>query len=125
MRRAGTRNTRQATRPAMSLFLYLLYRAYRIISWSTYWTRRGFTIVGQAVFGAACVAVVTAFDMDGAVGYQAVVPLAAVLFIAFAFSFWFRVAFAVERKLPRIATAGQPFTYRVTLKNLTRKPQAG
>jgi len=109
----------------MSLLLRLLYRAYRVISWSTYWTKRRFTMVGQAVFGAVCVAVVTAFDMDGAVGYQAVVPLAAVLFIAFVFSFRFRVAFHVERKLPRVATAGQPFRYRVLVKNLTRWNQAG
>jgi uncharacterized protein (DUF58 family) len=109
----------------MSFFLHLLYRAYRLITWSTYWTKRRFTITGQAILGAVCVALVTAMDIDGAVGYQAVIPLAAVMLIAFLFSFRFRAVFELERKLPRIATAGQPFTYRVTVKNLTRKNQAG
>lgn len=109
----------------MSFFLHVLYRAYRIVTWSTYWTKRRFTIVGQAVLGAVCVAVVTALDVDGAVGYQAVIPLAAVLLIAFLFSFRFRATFELERKLPRLATAGQPFTYRVTVKNLTKKNQTG
>lgn len=109
----------------MSPLLRVIYRIYRVSTWSTHWTRRRFTIVGQALLGAVLVALVTAFDADGAVGYQAVIPLGAVLLIAVAFSFGFRGSFAVERKLPRIATAGQPFTYRVAVKNLTRKQQAG
>jgi uncharacterized protein (DUF58 family) len=109
----------------MSLFLRPLYRLYRLITWITYWTKRRFTVVGQGVLGALCVAVVTAADVDGAVGYQAVVPLAAVLLIAFVFSFRFRAAFEIERKLPRVVTAGQPLQYRVTVKNLTRRLQAG
>lgn len=109
----------------MSLLLHLLYRSYRIITWSTYFTSRRFTVVGQGVLGAVLVALVTAMDVDGAVGYQAVIPLCAVLLIAFVFSLRFRAAFAVERKLPRVVTAGQAFQYRVAVKNLTPKPQAG
>jgi hypothetical protein len=109
----------------MGLFLRFLYRAYRVITWSTYWTNRRFTVVGQGVFGAVCVALVTAMDVDGAVGYQAVIPLGAVLLIAFFCSLYFRASFEIERKLPRVVTAGQPFNYRVAVKNLTRKTQAG
>ncbi len=109
----------------MGLLLRLLYRAYRIVTWATFWTRRRFTILGQAVLGGLLVAMTTAFDVDGAVGYQAVIPLAAVLFIAFLFSFRFRVRFEIERKLPRVASAGQPLSYRVQIRNLTRQRQAG
>lgn len=109
----------------MSFLLRPLYRLYRIITWSTYWTTRRFTAVGQGVLGAVCVALVTALDVDGAVGYQALIPLAAVLFLAFVFSLRFRAGFEVERKLPRVVTAGQAFSYRVTVKNLTRQLQTG
>lgn len=109
----------------MSLFIRLLYHLYRIVTWSTYWTKRRYTVLGQAVLGGLMVALTTAFDVDGAVGYQAVIPLAAVLVIAFVFSFRFPAAFALERKLPRVATAGHAFHYRVAIKNLTRQTQAG
>ncbi len=109
----------------MRLLLRPLYLVYRLITWSTYWAKRRFTVVGQAILGAVCVAIVTAADVDGAVGYQAVIPLAAVLLIAVVLSFRFRARFELERKLPRVATAGQILSYRVTVKNLTRQSQSG
>jgi uncharacterized protein (DUF58 family) len=109
----------------MNPVLHILYRLYRLSTGLTHWVQRRFTIVGQAAFGAMCVAVVTALDMDGASGYQAVVPLAAVLVVAFIFSIRFRIKLGLDRQLPRVATAGTPFTYRVSVQNLTNKPQAG
>lgn len=109
----------------MGFFLRFLYRGYRIVTWSTYFTKRRFTVVGQGMLGAVCVAAVTAMDVDGAVGYQAVIPLGAVLLIGFVFSLRFRAAFEIERKLPRVVTAGQAFHYQVAIKNLTRQQQAG
>jgi uncharacterized protein (DUF58 family) len=105
--------------------IYLLYRLYRLATWLTHVTRRRFTILGRALLGAVCVAITTAFDVDGASGYQAVVPIAGVLFIAVVCGFRFRSAFEVERKLARVASVGQPFRYRVNVTNRTRKPQAG
>ena len=111
----------------MNLFLRLLYAGYRSITWATYWTKRRFTIVGQAVLGASLVAMFASLDADSAVGYQAFMPLVVVVFIAllFGFGFWFRVRFAVERRLPRLATVGQPLAYQVRVKNLTKHKQAG
>jgi uncharacterized protein (DUF58 family) len=109
----------------MNPVLHILYRLYRLSSAVTHWVHRRFTLVGQAVFGAVCVAVVTALDIDGASGYQAVVPLAAVLVVAFVCSVRFKIKLAVERHLPRVATAGTPFTYRVAVQNLTPKNQTG
>src|SRR5690606_33607989 len=79
----------------------------------------------QAAFGAVCVAGVTALDIDGASGYQAVVPLAAVLVVAFVCSVRFRIKLTVERQLPRVATAGAPVTYRVAVQTRNPKNQAG
>ena len=41
------------------------------------------------------------------------------------FGFGFRAGFQVERHLPRVATAGHPLAYRISVKNLTRKKQSG
>lgn len=109
----------------MNLFLRLLYQVYRTITWSTYWTRRRFTIVGRAVLGAACVALFASLDADNAVGYQAFMPLLAILALALIFGLRFRVQFSAERRLPRIASAGHPFSYRVVLKNRTNQRQTG
>jgi len=105
--------------------LWLLYRVYRFGTWLTYNIRRRFTMLGRALLGAVCVAITTAFDVDGASGYQAVVPIAGVLFIAIVFGFRFRATFAVERRIPRIASVGQTCRYRVLIRNETRRRQAG
>ncbi len=109
----------------MNLALRLLYRAYRIISWSTYWAKRRYTLVGQAMLGGMLVALFAGLDVENAVGYQAFTILVALLLLAHLFSLRFRGAFAAERSLPRVATAGQPFTYHITVSNLTDRPQAG
>ncbi len=109
----------------MTLFLHLLYRAYRLITWSTFWTKRRFTIMGHAMIAGVMVAVFTGLDAESAVGYQMFMPLFVLLLIALLFAFGFRAVFQVERHLPRVVTAGQPITYRVSVKNLTRKNQPG
>ena len=40
--------------------LRLLYRAYRVITWSTYWTKRRYTLPGQAMLGGVLVALTIA-----------------------------------------------------------------
>ncbi len=54
----------------MTPLLYLLYRSYRLISWATYFARRRFTVVGNAILGGICVALVTAGDMDSALAIK-------------------------------------------------------
>lgn len=111
----------------MNLFLRVLYVGYRAYTRITYWTKRRFTIVGQAVLGATVVALVASTDSDNAVGYQAFMPLALVVGSALLFgSRWgFRPHFAVERRLPKLATVGHPLTYQVRIKNLTARRQVG
>ena len=109
----------------MSLVLRVLYRGYRFISWLTYWTRRRFTVAGQAMLGGLMVAMFSGLDVENAVGYQAFTLLLALLFLAVVFSLRFRVALTMERLLPRVASVGQPFTYRIAIRNLTGKSQSG
>jgi len=118
------RPTRRWLSP-LTPILWLVYRSYRFFSWSTYWTKRRYTPAGQAMLGGVMVAMISGLDVENAVGYQAFTVLLALLLIAMVFSLRFRAAFSVERILPRVATAEQPFTYRVVVRNLTDKIQAG
>jgi uncharacterized protein (DUF58 family) len=109
----------------VNLTLRILYHFYRLFSWSRYWATRRFTRAGLAVLGGACVATTLALDPENTVGYQAFTLLLGILLAALLFGGGFRAAFAGERLLPRFGTVGQPFTYRVTVRNLTRKNQTG
>ena len=109
----------------MNFLFKFLYRGYRFLTWSTYWTKRRYTLAGQGMLGGVLVAMFSGLDVENAVGYQAFTLLLALLFIAMVFSLRFRVSFAIERLLPRVASAGQPFTYRVIVKNLTKVSQSG
>jgi len=109
----------------VNFFLWFFYLGYRFISWSSYWTRRRYTTAGQAVAGGVVVAMISGLDVENAVGYQAFTLLLAMLLLAVGFSLRFRVRFAVERRLPRVATAEQPFRYRVVVQNLTSRVQSG
>ena len=106
-------------------FLFLLFRAYRTATWLTYWTQRRFTVAGQAMLGATIVALFAGMDSDNAVGYQAFIPLLGLMLISLCFRFGFRATFQFERHLPRVATAGSPVSYRIAVRNLTRKRQVG
>jgi uncharacterized protein (DUF58 family) len=106
-------------------FLFLLYRTYRTATWLTFWTKRRFTVAGQAMLGATIVALFAGMDSDNAVGYQAFIPLLGLMLISLCFRFGFRADFLIERRLPRVATAGSPVKYPLAVKNLTTKKQAG
>src|SRR6266545_4174893 len=109
----------------MNPILRFLYLLYRVFSWSRYWAARRFTRVGLAVFGAFLLTGLMGFDTENSVAYQAFMLLLALLAVAFLFSWFFKLRFAVERSLPRFGTAERPFNYRVVVRNLTPKIQAG
>ena len=109
----------------MNPILRFLYLLYRVFSWSRYWAARRLTRPGLVVAGALLLTGVMGFDTENSVAYQAFLPLLALLVVAFPFSWFFKVRFAVERSLPRFGTAGRPFNYRVVVRNRTPKTQAG
>lgn len=63
--------------------------------------------------------------MENTVIYQTFTLLFAFLISSAIFSYFFRGKFSITRSLPRFATAGQPLRYRVSIKNLTARPQNG
>lgn len=110
----------------MNIFFFrILYPIYRIISWMRYWESRRFTRAGQTLLVGGCVAAMLGFDPENSVGYQGFTLLLGMLLVAVLFCVRFKVSFAAERLLPRFGTVGQPLTYRVRVRNLTRKSQKG
>jgi len=107
-------------------FIYRgLYRIYRVISASWYWSRRRLTPAGFCVAGALLATGSVGLDVDNTVTYQAFSLLQAFLILAFAVSWFFRARFSIQRSLPRLVTAGRPLGYQVRVKNLTARPQNG
>jgi uncharacterized protein (DUF58 family) len=103
----------------------LFYRIYRVISAAWYWAHRRFTLPGLCVAGGMVIASGVGTDIENNVAYQLFAVLLAFLILAFAGNRFFRAKFSATRSLPRFGTAGQPFHYRVLIKNLTASPQYG
>ena len=109
----------------MSFTYRFLYRLYRLFTGAWFRAERRFTRTGLVLLGAMGVAAVLGFDPENTVGYQAFTLLAGFVLVAVGGGLGFKASFAAERLLPRFGTVGQPFHYRVRLRNLTRKHQAG
>jgi uncharacterized protein (DUF58 family) len=108
----------------MNLIWRVVYRSYRFFSWLRYWTQRRFTRAGWVVLASLFVTTVMGMDTDNMVAYQGFSLLLMLLLLAFGFSRFFRMNFSVVRLLPRFGTVGKPFTYRVSVRNLTSKTQS-
>ncbi len=109
----------------MKVFWRILYRAYRLVSWSRYWGGRRFTRAGIGLLIAVIVAAMMGPDTENNVAYQAFTLLICLLLVSIAFTWSFRARFAAVRLLPRFGTVGTPFSYRVSVRNQTRRIQSG
>jgi uncharacterized protein (DUF58 family) len=90
-----------------------------------YWLPRRFAPAGLAVSGALFVAAVVGTDTENTVAYQGFALLLFLLLVAIGFSWRFRLRFSATRWLPRFGTVGEPLSYRISVRNLTRQTQAG
>ena len=93
------------------------YRFFRFISAVTYWANRRFTAAGALVISATVMTGALGVDTTQSAAYQAFGFLAALLAAAALCLPLLRARVHVERELPRVATAGEPFTYRVRVSN--------
>lgn len=106
------------------MLVRVLYRGYLLGRRVTAWLQRRFTPAGGFVLvGLALTA--TASDPEHTLGWQAFVVLAAMLGMAVLMTPFFRGKFAVQRHGPRFATAGEPFSLRIRVANLSGRPQRG
>jgi len=103
----------------------VLYRLFVLGYKIQQWLLRRFTPVGLGLLVSLAGAILIGLDTKQTVAYQIVTFVLAILFIAIAFGFYFRYRFSAQRNLPRFATVGIKFIYRVTITNKTKQKQPG
>jgi uncharacterized protein (DUF58 family) len=94
--------------------LYLLLRAFSALDHAL---RERLTGAGWLALGAAGAAGAAGLDTTQNTSYQAATLLAALLLLAWAVGLAFRAHIEARRELPRYATAGEPFSYVVSVAN--------
>lgn len=102
-----------------------LYGSYRLSSAFTWWWRRRFTPGGWLVLLGIVATGMMGVDTNLSLAYQAFVFLCLLLIAALAGTQFSRAQVEAERTLPRFGSVGQPVEFRLTMRNLTAKPQRG
>src|SRR4030095_4935755 len=93
------------------------YRIFRTVAAASYWANRRLTHAGMVVCAGAVLTAALGVDTTQSVAYQAFGFLAALMLVAALCLTSVRTRVGVERELPRVATAGEPFTYRARIRN--------
>ena len=86
---------------------------------------RRLTRAGMLVGGVLIATAALGADTNQTVAYRIFGFAAALLVVAWAGALLQRGRYTVERKLPRVVTAGEPFQYRVAVGNLANAPRDG
>lgn len=100
----------------------LIFAALRVVGALDHWVRERLTLAGWLVLGTGVGAAAAGLDTNLTVTYRAFTFLAALIALSWAASLVFRARVEARRETPRYATAGEPFSYRVTLSNLGSGP---
>ena len=100
----------------------LTYAGLRALSALQHFGSERLTHTGWLVLGAAATAAALGIDTSRTMSYQAFTFGAALLLVAFVVARFFRVRASVAREMPRYATAGERFEYRVVVHNEGRRP---
>ena len=103
----------------------LIFSAIRVVGALDHRLRERLTLAGWLVVGAGGAAAAAGLDTNLTVTYRAFTFLAALIALSWAASLLFRARIEARRELPRYATAGEPFSYRVSVANLGTRPLAG
>ena len=103
----------------------LIFSALRVVGALDHWLRERLTLAGWLVLGTGVAAAAAGLDTNLTVTYRAFTFLAALITLSWAASLLFRARVDARREMPRYATAGEPFSYRVTLSNLGAGPLYG
>ena len=98
-----------------------LYKQYSRVYRYELWMRRHFTANGHLLLVLLLAAGIIGVDTQSSTTYQLFVFLLVLLIFALAGSCFNRLKVAVNRQLPRYATAGEKLSYAVTVTNLTKK----
>jgi uncharacterized protein (DUF58 family) len=102
-----------------------VYRQFRVTSRMQWWLGRRLTPPGRLAAGALLATMVFGPNTRLTVGYQAFALLFALLGVAVVCSLARPRPLEVRRHLPRYATAGEPLSYHVVLRNPGRRRRRG
>jgi uncharacterized protein (DUF58 family) len=93
------------------------YFVFRLVTGVTFWAERRFTAAGALLLTCAVMAGAIGVDTTQSIAYQAFALFACLLATAALTLPFLRGRVKVERELPRTATVGDAFTYRVRVSN--------
>jgi len=94
------------------------YRLFRAVAAAVHWSSRRFTPAGVLVLSGVVVTGAVGADTTQSVAYQVFALMFALIAVSVLCLPLLRTRVTVERELPRLATAGEPFTYRLRVANL-------
>ena len=93
------------------------YRAFRAVGALLYWANRRLTMAGILVVSGIVISGAVGVDTTLSLAFQTFSLLLALVAVSILCVPWVRTRVGAERELPRVATAGEPFTYRLRLTN--------
>jgi uncharacterized protein (DUF58 family) len=102
-----------------------LLRQYRKVYRYDSWMRHHFTVTGHLILVFMVAAAVFGIDTKHSNTYQLFVFLFIILIFSLLNSVFNRLKVQINRHTPRYGTVGEPFTYSVTITNLTAKNYFG
>ena len=102
-----------------------IFAAMRLVGALDRRLRERLTLAGWLVLGGAGAAAAAGLNTNLTVTYRGFAFLAALLALSWLVSFFFRARVEIRREMPRYATAGEPFSYRVTVANRGARPLTG
>jgi uncharacterized protein (DUF58 family) len=106
----------------MKRFTYFALRAFSALQ---RFLHERLTVAGWLAFTGGLAAAAVGIDTNRSMSYQLFGFVGALLGLAFLAAPLWRVRVAARRELPRYATAGETFEYRVVIENRGRKPVSG
>ncbi|MBI3042359.1 MAG: DUF58 domain-containing protein [Betaproteobacteria bacterium] len=101
------------------------YRLFHAVAAIIHWSNRRLTAAGMLVLSGVVITGAVGVDTTQSVAYQAFGLLLALIAASALCLPFLRVRVSAERELPRVATAGEPFTYRLRVANLGERPLDG
>jgi len=103
----------------------MIFFALRVVGALDHRLRERLTLAGWLVLGAAGAAAAAGLNTNLTVTHRAFAFLGALLVLSWLASLLFRARIEARREMPRYATAGEPFTYRITVANRGPRALAG
>lgn len=103
----------------------LVYAGLVALSSVQYFFRERLTVAGWLALVGAATAAAVGVDTTRTMTYQVFAFVAVLLAFSFVAAALFRARLRVRRELPRYATAGEPFEYRVVVENAGARRLAG